>query len=72
MAKQRLWILFAILIGGMALTSCSDKDGSGHQVVGRQDQYRLYGLLPDELLRGHNRQIISHLTIFCAHDTNYL
>ena len=28
MAKQRLWILFAVLIGGMALTSCSDKDGN--------------------------------------------
>ena len=27
MAKQRLLILFAVLIGGMALTSCSDKDG---------------------------------------------
>ena len=28
MAKQRLLILFAVLIGGMALTSCSDKDGN--------------------------------------------
>lgn len=28
MARQRLLILFTILIGGMALTSCSDKDGN--------------------------------------------